>query len=73
MDIDDESGRYESSSVTHEHLLKGDLVREVRWYRDNGNAYWWSERAGRWIYLGETTSIDGAESRAQADMYNLHS
>lgn len=73
MDIDDEEGDYESTSITHEVSNGPDLVREVRWFPDSGNAYRWSERADRWIYLREVRSLNYAAYEARRDMVVIHS
>jgi hypothetical protein len=73
MEIDEEDGDYESSSVTHEVLNGPDLTREVRWFRDSRHAYRWSESGNRWVYLGSARSMNYAEYLAGEDMYTTHS
>jgi hypothetical protein len=72
-DIGDESGDFESGSVTHEVLSGPDLTREWRWFPDSGHAYRWSESGDRWVYVGYADDEDSAEHLAQQDMYYSHS
>jgi len=48
------------------------LIREVRWYPSNRQAYRWSEQEARWVYLGHTDSLDEARHLASIDMFNAH-
>jgi hypothetical protein len=64
------SSGYKSISVTHRSRAGLSLTREVRWYPSNRQAYRWSEQEGRWVYLGQTDSLDEARYLASIDMFN---
>jgi hypothetical protein len=72
VNIEDEESHYRSTSVRHEALDRGDLVREVRWFSRSSNAYRWSKSGDRWVYLGKVGNLDLAKNLAAKDMYQTH-
>jgi hypothetical protein len=63
---------YKSTSVTHRSRAGLNFTREVRWYPANRQAYRWSEQEERWVYLGQTDSLDEAKHLASIDMHEVH-
>ncbi|MCK1299638.1 MULTISPECIES: hypothetical protein [unclassified Bradyrhizobium] len=68
MDIDEEDGDFESTSLTYEVANGPDLIREVRWFSSSHNAYRWSESGDRWIFLDECRSLNYAVYLAEKDI-----
>jgi hypothetical protein len=63
-----EQGEHKSSIITHELPTGGNLKREVRWYRESGNAYRWSNHRGDWVFLGRVSDLSYARELEQKDM-----